>query len=161
MFWVLKNQYCTSTSENWNVWHLAIRVVLLDDTCRNSSIRGAWCLAARVPRQAVWKPFAPGDLCGAPNDFWWSRHCVLLALDVCGVWGFGRYLKGQLLKYSWTCGLGWRVTRAFFKLWHGITSVPAYVLQVMACRLDNNDSLRLSTKDVEPRLHGGGHVWWD
>jgi len=32
------------------------------------------------------------------------------------------------------------------------------VLQVVACRLDNNDSLRLSTKDVEHGLHGGGHV---
>ena len=41
---------------------------------------------------------------------------------------------------------------------HGIASVPACVLQVVACRLDINDSLRLSTKDVEHGLHGGGHV---
>ena len=47
---------------------------------------------------------------------------------------------------------------AFFKLWLGITSVPSCVLQVVTCRLENNDSLRLSTKDVEHGLHGGGHV---
>jgi len=56
----------------------------------------------------------------------------LLALDVCGLQGFGRYLKGQMLKYSWSCGSGWRVIRAFFELWLGITSVPACVLQVVA-----------------------------
>jgi len=50
------------------------------------------------------------------------------------------------------------VTRAFFELWLRITSVPECVLQVMACRLDNNDGLRLSTKEVEHGLHGGGRV---
>jgi len=50
------------------------------------------------------------------------------------------------------------VIRAFFELWLGIASVLACVLQVLACRLDNNDSLRLSTKDIEHGLHGGGHV---
>jgi len=35
---------------------LAIRVVPPYDTCRNNTIRGAWRLAARVPRQVVWKP---------------------------------------------------------------------------------------------------------
>ena len=39
-----------------------------------------------------------------------------------------------------------------------LVSVPTCVLQVVACRLDNNDNLRLSTKDVEHGLHGGGHV---
>jgi len=43
------------------MWRLAIRVVPPGDTCRNSSIKGAWRLAARVPRQAVWKLFAPGE----------------------------------------------------------------------------------------------------
>jgi len=75
-----------------------------------------------------------------------------------GLRGFGRYLKGQMLEYSWSCDSEWKVTRALFELWHGITSVPAYVLQVVACRMDNKDSLRLSTKDVEHGLHGGGHV---
>jgi len=75
-----------------------------------------------------------------------------------GLRDFGRYLKGQMLKYSWSCGLGWRVIRAIFELWLRITSVLACVLQVVACRLDNNDGLRLSTKDVEHGLHGGGHV---
>jgi len=37
------------------VWCLAVRVVLPGDTYKNSSIRGAWRLKARVPRQAVWK----------------------------------------------------------------------------------------------------------
>ena len=83
---------------------------------------------------------------------------LLLALDVHGLRGFRRYLKGQMLEYSWSCGSGWRVTRAFFELWHGIASVPACVLRVMACRLDNNNSLRLSTKDVEHGLHGGDLV---
>ena len=77
---------------------------------------------------------------------------------MCGLRGFGRYLKGQMLEYSWIYGSGWRVTRAFFELWHEIVSVPVCVLQVVACRLDTNDSLRLSTKDVEHGLHGGGHV---
>jgi len=63
-----------------------------------------------------------------------------------------------MLEYSWSCGSGWRVTQVFFELWLEITSVPACVLQVVACRLDNNDSLRLSTKDVEHGSHGGGHV---
>jgi len=36
------------------MWRLAIRVVPPGDTCRNNSIRGAWCLTARVPRQAIW-----------------------------------------------------------------------------------------------------------
>ena len=75
-----------------------------------------------------------------------------------GLRDFGRDLKGQMLEYSWSCGSGWRVIRAFFELWLGIASVPACVLQVVACRLDNNDSLRLSTKDVEHGLHGGHHV---
>jgi len=66
-----------------------------------------------------------------------------------GLRDFERYLKGQMLEYTWCCGSGWRVKRVFFELWLGIASVPACVLQVMACRLDNNDSLRLSTKDVE------------
>jgi len=35
---------------------------------------------------------------------------------------------------------------------------PHVFYQVVACRLDNNDSLRLSTKDIEHGLHGGGHV---
>jgi len=48
---------------------LAIKVVTPGDTCGNSNIRGTWRLSARVPRQAVWKPFAPGDSCAAPGDF--------------------------------------------------------------------------------------------
>jgi len=151
----------TKPVENWSVWRLAIRVVPQGDTCRNSSIRGASCLAIRVPCQTVWKPFAPCDSCGVPGDFWWSRHCVWLALDVLGIWDLGQYLKGYMLEYSWSCGSGWRVIRAFFELWLGIASVTACVLQVVACRLDNNNSLRLSTKDVEHGLHGGGHVCWD
>jgi len=75
-----------------------------------------------------------------------------------GLRDFGRYLKGQMLEYSWSCGSGWRVTRAFFELWHRIVSVPARLLQMVACRLEINDSSRLSTKDVEHGLHGGGHV---
>jgi len=51
------------------VLRLAIRVVPPDDACGNNSIRGAWRLAAHVPRQAVWKPFALGDSCGASGDF--------------------------------------------------------------------------------------------
>jgi len=85
----------------------------------------------------------------------------LLALDVRGLRDFGRYLKGQMLEYSYSCGSGWRVIWSFFELWLEIASVPACVLQVVACRLDNNDSLRLSTKDVEHGLHGGDYVWWD
>jgi len=84
-----------------------------------------------------------------------KQTLILLSLDVRSLRGFGRYLKGQMLEYSWSCGLGQRVTRAFFELWHEITSVPACFLQVVACRLDNNDSLRLSTKDVEHGLQ-----WW-
>jgi len=75
-----------------------------------------------------------------------------------GLRGFGRYVEGQMLEYSWNCGSGRRVTRAFFKMWHGIVSVPTCVLQVVSCRLGNNDSLRLSTKGVEHELHGCGHV---
>jgi len=51
------------------VLRLAIRVVPPGDACGNSSIRGTWRLTARVPRQAVWKPFASGDSCGEPDDF--------------------------------------------------------------------------------------------
>jgi len=64
-----------------------------------------------------------------------------------------------MLEYSWSCGSGWKVIQAFFELWLRIASVPACVIQVVACRLDNNDGLRLSTKDVEHGLHGGGHGW--
>jgi len=146
LFWVLKNQYYASTGvapggavwspvENWSVLRLAIRVVPPGDACRNSSIRGTWRLTARVPRQTVWKPFASGDSCGVPSDFWWSRHRVLLALDVRGLRGFGRYLNGKMLEYSWSCGSRWRVIRAFFELWLGVASVPACVLRVVACRL--------------------------
>ena len=78
-----------------------------------------------------------------------------------GLRGFGRYLKGQMLEYFWSCGLGWRVTQALFELWHRITSVPACVLHVVACSLDSNDSLRLSTKDIEHGLYCGGHVICD
>jgi len=48
---------------------LAVRVIPPGDTRRNSSIRGAWRLAARVPCQAGWKSFAPGDSCGVPGHF--------------------------------------------------------------------------------------------
>jgi len=51
------------------VWRLAIRVVLPGDTCKKSSIRGSSRLAARVPRQAVWKPFALCNSWGASGDF--------------------------------------------------------------------------------------------
>jgi len=47
----------------------------------------------------------------------------------------------------------------FLELWlrmEGNTSVLACVLQMVTCRLDSNDSLRLSTKDVEHELHGSG-----
>jgi len=30
--------------------------------------RGPWCLAVRVPHQAIWKPVAPGDLCVVTSD---------------------------------------------------------------------------------------------
>ena len=59
----------TKPVENLSVLRLAIRVVPPSDTCGNNSIRGAWRLVARVPRQAVWKPFVPGDSYGAPGDF--------------------------------------------------------------------------------------------
>jgi len=125
----------TKPVENWSVLRLAIRVVLPGDACANSSIRGTWRLTTCVPRQAIWKPFGPGDSCGVPGDFWWSRHCVLLALDVHDLRGFGRYLKGQMLEYSWSCGSRWSVIWAFFELWLGVASVPACVLRVVACRL--------------------------
>jgi len=154
----------TKPVENWSVLRLVIRIVSLGDACGNSSIRGTWRLAPRVPRQAVWKPFASGDSCGAPGDFWWSRHRVLLTLDVHGLLGFGRYLKRQMLEYSWSCGLGWRVIRAFFELWPGIASVPACVpacvLRVVACRLAATISW-VSIKDVKHGLHVGIHVRWD
>jgi len=123
LFWELNNQYCTSTgvAPGGGVWppsdgyktnrelkHFApgVRVVPPGDTCGNTNIRGAWRLTARVPRQAVWKPYASGDSCAMPGNFLWSRRCVLLALDVRGLRGFGRYLKGQMLEYSWSCGSG-------------------------------------------------------
>jgi len=40
-----------------------VSVVPPSDTCRNSSIRGAWRLAARVPRQEVWKRISLGSMC--------------------------------------------------------------------------------------------------
>jgi len=40
------------------VLRLTIRVVPPEDACGNSSIRGTWRQAARVPRQAVWKPLS-------------------------------------------------------------------------------------------------------
>jgi len=43
------------------MWRLAVRIVSQGDTCRNSSIRGAWRLTARVPCQAVWKRVSHGD----------------------------------------------------------------------------------------------------
>lgn len=46
----------------------------------------------------------------------------------------------------------------FLESWLRIASVYACVLQLMACRLDNSDTLRLSTKEVEHGLHGGGRV---
>ena len=145
LFWVLKNQDYASTGVPLGgaVWpprdgyktNRELKRVPPGDACGNSSIRGTWRMTAHVPRQTVWKPFAYGDSCGVPGDFWWSRHRVLLALDVRGLRGFGRYLKGQMLEYSWSCGLRWRVIRAFFELWLGIASVPACVLRVVACRL--------------------------
>ena len=99
-------------------------------------------LATRVEYQAIF--FRKQTLCFACFGGAWSTR----------LW---RYLKGQML-YSWSCGSGWRVIRAFFELWLRIASVRACVLQVVACRLESNDSLRLSTKDVEHGLHGGGHV---
>jgi len=47
---------------------LAVRVVPPGDTCRNSSIRSAWRLTARIPRQAVWKRVSHGDSGAAPGD---------------------------------------------------------------------------------------------
>jgi len=133
------------------VLHLTISVVPPGDACGNSSIKGTWRLVARVPRQAVWKPLSLATRV--------ERQAIFDEADtVRSLRDFGRYLKGQMLEYSWSCGSGWKVIRAFFELWLGIASVPACVLQVVACRLDNNDSLRLSTKDVEDGLHGGGHV---
>jgi len=68
------------------VLHLAIRVVPLGDTCENNSIRGAWHLAARVPRQGVWKPFALGDSCGMPGDSFYEADIVFCLLWMCVVY---------------------------------------------------------------------------
>jgi len=45
-----------------------VRVVPPGDTCSGSGIRGAWRLAARVPRQAVWKHILPNGSSVAPSN---------------------------------------------------------------------------------------------
>jgi len=47
---------------------LAVKAVSPGDTCRGRVFRGTWCLEARVPRQAVWRPIARGDSYVAPGD---------------------------------------------------------------------------------------------
>jgi len=44
----------------WKVWRLAVKAVPPGDTCKGKVCKGAWCLAVRVPRQAVWKHVALG-----------------------------------------------------------------------------------------------------
>ncbi|QCD87332.1 hypothetical protein DEO72_LG3g1866 [Vigna unguiculata] len=83
------------------------------------------------------------------------------------VWNAIQFLIKQTLCFAcfgcaWSTRL-WVISQgsdagAFFELWLRIASVPACVLQVVACRLDSNDSLRLSTKDIKHGSHGGGHV---
>jgi len=58
----------TKTEKTWNAWRLAVRVASPGDTCRNNGKKGAWRLAARVPRHTVWKHVSPVGLAAAPNN---------------------------------------------------------------------------------------------
>ncbi|QCE00509.1 hypothetical protein DEO72_LG7g1799 [Vigna unguiculata] len=57
MFQGLKNQYCAN-----------IGVASSGDVCKVKGFKGAWCLAARGVRQAVWKRVSPGSSEAAPGD---------------------------------------------------------------------------------------------
>jgi len=52
----------TILEDNKNLWRLVVKVVLPGDICRGKVCSGAWRLATRVLRQAVWKRGALGDL---------------------------------------------------------------------------------------------------
>ena len=59
----------------WNSIRLAVGTVPPGGSCRLYDSWGAWRLAARVPRQAVWKLVAPSGTCPPPGDF------ILLQLE--------------------------------------------------------------------------------
>ncbi|QCD90341.1 hypothetical protein DEO72_LG4g1296 [Vigna unguiculata] len=43
-------------------------------------------MAARVPRQAVWKPFVSGNSCGVPGNFFDEPDIVFFLLWMCVVY---------------------------------------------------------------------------
>ncbi|QCD82889.1 hypothetical protein DEO72_LG2g3231 [Vigna unguiculata] len=69
------------------------------------------------------------------------------------VWSARRFLMKQALCFS-CLGCAWTT-----RLWAISQESEAGVFLELWLRMeDNNDSLRLSTKDVEHGLHGGDHV---
>ncbi|QCE14478.1 hypothetical protein DEO72_LG11g1479 [Vigna unguiculata] len=68
VIWSTKKVISTKTEKTWNAWRLAVRVASPGDTCRNNGKKGAWRLAARVPRHTVWKHVSPVGLAAAPNN---------------------------------------------------------------------------------------------
>ena len=85
----------------------------LGDSCRDSEGWGAWRLAARVPRQTIWRPVAPGDSRVASGDTVRQRYFACFG----GTWStrFWWYLEG------WLAGVPWVVAQnVSLELWLGI-----------------------------------------
>ena len=61
----------------WNSVRLAMETVPPGGSCRSCDLWGAWRLAARVPRQAVWKLAAPGGTCPPPGEL----YCCSLSFE--------------------------------------------------------------------------------
>jgi len=68
------------------VRRLAATGVSLGDTYKNSGNKGAWRLAARVPRQAIWKRIVLGDLWVVPGDT--VKAIVFCLFDMRGLQSF-------------------------------------------------------------------------
>ncbi|QCD93736.1 hypothetical protein DEO72_LG5g1812 [Vigna unguiculata] len=58
---LLRQAITTKSEENWNTCRLAVRLVPQGDVFEGSDTNGAWRLATRVPRQAVWKCISPSS----------------------------------------------------------------------------------------------------
>jgi len=95
------------------VWRLAVKVIPPGDTRTDNVYCGAWRLAVRVPRQAVWKLVAPSELRTTPGDMSVAELC-LCASDVHDLQGFDDipkvglpvFLESWLETYPLSCGSG-------------------------------------------------------